>query len=198
MINVTYHQIKAIMDGKGYKWFTKPYDLNLIGIRNPSPRPDKFDDTLVVAYLDSMGNPRTFVCPITTDPGLYYLQNPMNPSGTAILYPGQYLGLWKLGKHQGKYTALVQQKPAKVIRDANKDSILDFYHQKTETGIQGINLHRAIEDWISTVVGKWSAGCQVIPVAADFNYIISLVKLQIRHIKSDIVSYTLLMESEIQ
>ena len=40
----------------------------------------------------------------------------------------------------------------------------------------GFNFHRALENSIAKTIGKFSAGCQVVQVPEDFNYIISLVK----------------------
>ncbi|MDP3012673.1 MAG: hypothetical protein Q8M92_00430 [Candidatus Subteraquimicrobiales bacterium] len=196
MIEISYDKIKAVMQKKNYIFFTKTYDLNVIGIRNPNPEPDKFDDTLVVAYIDAGGNKRVFTCPITTDPGLYYLQNPMNSSGTAILKPGQYRGMWVLGKHKG-YTALAQNKPCTVLRDTNKDKILNWSATKQETGMYYINLHRAVDGGILLSIGKYSAGCQVVQVPEDFYYILSLVHLQVRYVKSSVVTYTLLEEKDL-
>jgi len=79
--------------------------------------------------------------PATTDPGLYYLWHPSCPSGTAILKEDQYLNCFKLGLHKGKYKALVQAKPLTVIRDYNRDSVLNYNSGKEETGMFGINIH---------------------------------------------------------
>ena len=49
----------------------------------------------------------TLLCDATTDPGLYYLEHPMNVDGTAILIPGQYIGSHKTGLHKGDH-ALIQ------------------------------------------------------------------------------------------
>jgi len=84
----------------------------------------------------------------------------MNVEGTAILKEGQHRGAWKLGKHKG-YEALVQRKEVTVIRDGNKDGILDLDSGYEETGFFGINHHRANAKNESTQVDKWSAGCQV-------------------------------------
>ena len=97
-----------------------------------------------------------------------------------------------LGKHKG-YTALVQRKPIQVYRDNDKDSELDNANTSPAELI-GLDLHRALEFDIAKTVDRFSAGCQVMQVPEDFNYIISLVKLQVKYIKSAIVSYTLISE----
>ena len=196
MIVPTYSQLEALAKKKGYKWFTKPFDLNVWGIRNPAST-NLFDDTLAVAFKDQGGNERVFLCPITTDPGRHYLQNPINHKGCAILAPGQYLGSHRIGRHQGKYKALVQVKPVIVYRDYNRDGVMNFDRVLEDTGLFGINIHRASETNISPAVDKWSAGCQVVQNPIDFLYLLSLVDQQQKYIGSDVVSYTLIVESDL-
>ena len=195
MIAPTYKQLQELCKRKGYRWFTKPYDLNFIGIRSANKTANAFDDTIAVAYVDSNIIPRVFCAPFTCDPGLDYLLTPMNPKGAAIIPEGQYLGLWQLGKHKG-YTALVQRKPIQVKRDNDKDNLIEG-ELSAVAEIAGLNFHRALENDIVRTVGKFSAGCQVVQIPEDFNYIISLVNLQIRYVKSAIVSYTLISEAEL-
>ena len=153
--------IIKVMTLKGYKVFEsdkKPLNLNYIGIRDTSGV-NKFNDYLVL-FWKYKGQWSSFYRPATTDPGTYWLNNPMNVEGTAILKEGQHRGAWKLGKHKG-YEALVQRKEVTVIRDGNKDGILDLDSGYEETGFFGINHHRANAKNESTQVDKWSAGCQV-------------------------------------
>ena len=116
------------MNEKSYIFFDvgKKLNVNLLGVRRDNPGNNKFDDFLVLIYLDKNLKEVCKVYPITTDPGEHWLKNPLNTKGTAVLIPGQYRGTWKLGKHQNKYPALVQAKPVKVWRDNNKDSIIDY------------------------------------------------------------------------
>lgn len=193
---ITYAIIRAIYAKNKWPWFTKPYDLNLFCIRNECKESNKFDDLIGVAYMDKAGNERIFICPATTDPGSPYLQNPINAAGTAILAPGYYRKMFKLGKHKG-YTALVQISPVTVIRDTNKNTTLDFNSPKRETGMYGINLHRAGENTIEMLVGKHSAGCQVPQVNEDNQYVLSLVRLQKRYIGTDEVSYAVIEQKEL-
>jgi len=194
MIAPTYDALKRVIEEKGYVWFSgsKPFDLNIVGIRNLNAV-NAFDDTICVAYLDIEKRKRIIHFPATTDPGLFYLKNPMNASGTAILKEGQYRGAYRLGKHKG-YTALVQIKPVSVYRDVNKDGKYDF-NGKIDTGLFGIDIHRALEFDIAKTVDKFSAGCQVIQSPDDFAYLIALVKRQKQFLGTDIVTYTLILEN---
>jgi hypothetical protein len=105
---------------------------------------------------------------------LYYLNHPLSPTGTAILKEGQYLNTYILSLHQGKYKALVQILPVTVIRDFNKDNYLSFNSGQEETGIFGINIHRANLTGKAINVNQWSAGCQVFADSIQFQNFISI------------------------
>jgi hypothetical protein len=156
------------MNKKGYTIFTQPFKINIVGIRANNAQPNSFDDSINVFYKDSGGNWIFKSNPATTDPGLYYLNNPMNVSGTAIIIPGQYPNSHKIGLHRGEYTALVQQGPMKIIRDTNKDGVLDFRNTNVVNGTYGLNIHRATSSGTSTKVDRYSAGCQVFANSTDF------------------------------
>ena len=133
------------------------------------------------------------IFPITTDPGLYWRENPMNLKGTAVLKEGQYRGMWKIGKHQGKYEALKQVKPCTVLRDANKDGKIDFTGEE-DTGLFGINHHRAGSH--STRVDKWSAGCQVQPNRTLYDIEMALFKASAKEWGNSF-TYTLIHERDL-
>ena len=166
---LTIDNVRAVMEKKGYRFFESGiYNLNIIGVRRSTVEINKFDDYLLLIYKTSPSNWVVKTYPITTDPGTYWLLNPTNPKGTAILIPGQYRSTWKIAKHQGKYEALCQRKPVKVWRDDNKDRVLDFYSSPEDEGYFGINIHRSNPYTESSQVDKWSAGCQVFKKAANF------------------------------
>ncbi|MBR9998941.1 MAG: hypothetical protein KFF73_08220 [Cyclobacteriaceae bacterium] len=78
--------------------------------------------------------------------------------------------------HKNKYTALVQDKPVTVIRDFNRDNKLDFDSGREQTGFFGINIHRASASGESTLVDKWSAGCQVFASIREYHEFMELCK----------------------
>ena len=85
-------------------------------------------------------------------------------------------------------------KPVSVYRDVNKDGRYDF-NGKIDTGLFGIDIHRALEFDIAKTVDKFSAGCQVIQSPDDFAYLIALVKRQKQFLGTDVVTYTLILEN---
>ena len=166
---LTIDNVRAVMEKKGYRFFESGiYNLNIIGVRRSTVEINKFDDYLLLIYKTSPSNWVFKTYPITTDPGTYWLLNPTNPKGTAILIPGQYRSTWKIAKHQGKYEALCQRKPVKVWRDDNRDRVLDFYSSPEDEGYFGINIHRSNPYTESSQVDKWSAGCQVFKKVDNF------------------------------
>ena len=176
MKTITFESVYNAMQNKGYEVFetdTKPYNLNIIGIRNNNRAPNFFDDTIVVMWkYKGQWNFNQYQA--TTDPGLYYLNHSLSPGGTAILKEGQYLHCYCLGLHRGQYKALVQFMPVTIIRDFNKDNYLDFSTGKEDTGIFGINIHRANLTGKTINVNQWSAGCQVFADSNQFSEFITL------------------------
>jgi hypothetical protein len=176
---------------KGYVVNEQPYKLNIVGVRKNTTEPNKFDDTIYSFWKDDKGDWVGRYWPATTDPGTYYLKNPLSKLGAAILKEGQYIDSWKFGKHKGQYEALTQTKPVTVIRDYDRNAILDFNNGREETGLFGINIHKAGAD--SKDVGQWSAGCQVFQKSADFEEFMQLVRKQ-KEKYGNLFTYTLIDE----
>lgn len=191
----TVFDIIDAMSAQGHKVFRGLYDLNLVGIRTADDRSNTFNDFMLVFYADG-SSWAWFPFPITTDPGLYWRQNLANVDGTAILADGQHRAMWKLGKHRGRYDALVQNKPVPVYRDADQDGVLDF-DVPQQVGEFGINMHRANEERRSVQVDKWSAGCQVFADPHHFAFVMRLCNLQVETLGYKTFTYTLMTEQKI-
>jgi len=146
---------------------SKPYYVNIFVFRKHRVFTNKFDDRIYWLWKDDNDTWRFDTANITSKPGTYYVKNPLNNKGVAILKPGFLKGSHKIGLHQDKYEALVQAKELTVYRDNDKDSWADYTLE--DTGWFGINIHRANALWTSTNVDKWSAGCQVFANPIKFN-----------------------------
>ena len=200
----TREQIMNVVEGMDYKYFhdnnNKGYDVNIIGIRNSKTKgrvTNAFDDLLTIAYkVDGEWVYHEFAC--TTDPGTHWVENVLNPDGVAILKPGQYRGSHKLRLHAGKYLALGQKKNVTVYRDNDRDGNYDLNESKTDTGLFGINIHRATgrSGGKSTRVDKWSAGCQVIGSNDDWHEFLDICQAA-REIHGNSFSYTLIESKDI-
>jgi len=169
-----FEKIKALLRYKGYLLFSRPYELNIVGLRNKTVVPNRFDDELHVFYKVSGLKWDYHVFKITTDPGTYWLKNPTAPKGTAILPESQNIDSHAIGMHKGQYKALVQVKPITVMRDYDRNAVLDFYNGKEDKGMFGINVHRANKVGSTKTVDKNSAGCQVFENAEDFAAFLNL------------------------
>jgi hypothetical protein len=169
-------RIKGILKDNGFVLYTRPYELNIVGLRSQSTKSNSFDDEIHVFYTTSEGKWNYHVYPATTDPGTFWLNNPAYEQGTAILPQGQYRGAYAIGLHRGQYEALIQAKPFTVLRDYNRDAILDFNNGMKQTGNFGINIHRAESSGTTQFINKYSAGCQVFQNAADFEAFMKLCK----------------------
>ena len=201
----TREQITEAMTSKGYKYFTdnnnKSYDVNIIGVRNSATKnrvTNAFDDAITISYKNEEGEWQYHEFNCTTDPGTHWVENVMNNKGVGILKPGPYRGSHKLRLHGGKYLALGQKKPLTVYRDNNRDNNYDLDESKTDTGLFGINIHRATAKTggKSTRVDKWSAGCQVIASNNDWYKFLDICQ-RARDIHGNSFSYTLLESNDL-
>jgi hypothetical protein len=192
--------LPATMKKLGYAFFTNGfYNLNIIGIRknNDNKITNKYDDILVVLFRNERGWQRA-AYNISTEPGDYYMRKQLgNPKGTAILVPGQYRGCWEIGKHNGKYTALVQKKPVKVYRDGNKDDVYDMQPETINNGLFGINIHRSNQGFTRDTVDMYSAGCQVFNDYNDFNKFMATCEEQHKRYGNSF-TYTLIDEKDLE
>ena len=200
----TKEQIEKAVKSKGYIWFedskNKGYDVNIVGVRNSETKnkvTNRFDDKITVSYkVDGEWQFHCFDC--TTDTGTHWVENVMNKKGVAILKPGQYRRSHKLRLHRGQYLALGQQNPVTVYRDDNRDDNYDLDESKTDTGLFGINIHRATgrAGKKSSQIDKWSAGCQVIADNDDWHTFLDICQ-SAREIWGNSFTYTLLESEDI-
>lgn len=206
MKKISRKDIQSVMHDKGYKFFYRGlYNLNIIGIRSNESESDKFDDEIHVIYTNQKKEKIHEIFPCTTDPGKYWLLNPMRKKGTIIMVPGQYSGVYKVGMHKS-YKALEQIKPIAYVRDNSKDSKLDFslyetevpnrYNPSFEITNSKTNIHRASKWQNLLKVGRYSAGCQVLQIATDFNKLIKLCEEQENWGQGSTFTYTLLEEKD--
>ncbi len=178
---LNFNAIRRAYDKLGYRFFEHGnFNLNIGGVRSLNSKSNQFDDYIFVAYFKAR-KPFLMLMPATTDPGKYWLQNPLNKDGTAILVPDQYIGAYELGFHGyssslGPYVALEQVKPMAYVRDNNKDSILDFdLYRNSQLREKNIfwdniksNIHRASQWKIIQLVERYSAACQVVQSPKEY------------------------------
>jgi hypothetical protein len=180
--NILISKIETLWDKYGWKFFEtlKPYNLNIIGIRNATEDPNRFDDSMVVIYSDATGKQQIKVYDITTHPGLAYLLKPVNPDGTGILAVPQRC-FFEFGVHSSHllngtidtYKCLTQKGPIRLIRDNVRDGKL-YFDGAVQTGMFAVQIHRALKDVTTTTLWNWSAACQVFSSGTDFDEFMGL------------------------
>jgi hypothetical protein len=180
----------------GYTIDKRPNKLNIIGVRNSkATSQDKFDDVLAYFTYDANGNLIGKVVPATTDPSTYFLKSPMSKSGAAILKSGQYKDAYQIGLHRGKYEALVQAKPVTVIRDSDRNALINYF-APTQTGLYGINIHKSTKGKQNDdIIDLDSAGCQVFRNIPDFMDMMRLAQTS-RKKYGNSFTYTLIDERD--
>ncbi len=178
-----------ILRSKGYKINKEPYRLNIVGYRSRFMGSNRFDDEIHVFYTNENKKWIYHMFQATTDPGQYWLENPMHPQGTAFLKKGQYIDAYSLGLHRGVYQALVQTAPVHVIRNYKRKGLFKWFESGfQDTGRFGINIHRARKQGTTKVIDDFSAGCLVFANATDFD---QFLKLSNQHRKRYGNSFTL-------
>jgi hypothetical protein len=146
----------------------------------------------------TVGTDRLKAWIITTTPGNFYLQKPLGKAGCAVLVPGQYRGVYRLGFHMSKpdHPALVQQGgKVRAYRDNDRDIIAEET-KVIEEGFFGINIHRSNSMGATPRIANWSAGCQVFQRKCDHNELLGICE-NFRHSSANAYSYTLLREREL-
>ncbi len=195
---MTREQIEKAVRSKGYVYFTgaKDYDVNIVGVRNSNTGTkvtNLFDDKLTISYRVN-GEWQYHEYDNTTDPGKKGVINFGNSKGIARLVPGQYRGVYAISKHGGKYEALCQRLGnVTVWRDADKD--MDYDEIKTDTGMFGINIHKA--GTVSQFVDNWSHGCQVFKKTKDFNEFMDICR-KAAAIYGNKFTYTLIDSNDLE
>lgn len=195
-MEVSVEVLLKAMEKKDYRVFEhdkKNYNINIIGIRSADTTVNTFNDLICVMWK-YQGQWTLKQYKATTDPGLYWLNHPMQPTGTAIVCPGQYLNIYHIGLHRGEYEALTQIAPITFYRDNNLDDYLNMDDKTVESAVCGINIHHAGQN--SKIVDKWSAGCQVIASMADWDEFIGICKKS-KAEWGNLFSYTLLTENDL-
>lgn len=190
-MNSIVNEVRRVMLQQGFVVYTKPLQLNIVGIRSATTVPNSFDDRIVVFWKDDSNQWQWHDGAATTDPGTYWLRNPMNAQGTAMLAAGQYIDSHELGLHRGQYAALVQRGPLDIFRDYDRDAVLDFGIGRAIRGLFGINIHRSSGVGTAKTVDKYSAGCQVWASIDRYNTFIELCRRH-RDLHGNKFTYTLI------
>lgn len=192
MRSFTHLEIISTFKRKGYKINEAIGEVNIFGIRNSDNNSNTFDDSVGILYRVTANSWVSLQYNATTDPGKYYLENPINKDGTAVIVPGQYLKVYKVGKHTD-YEAMEQIADITYVRDNDKNSVINLLYKvtgfKAFKQIGKTNIHHAGVD--SKQVDKWSAGCQVVAKLSEFVNFMNIVKASNTYKTTNEFDYTL-------
>lgn len=196
MREISVNLLIEALKSRGYIIYDRPYELNIVGIRKYFSRAGQFDDIIALFFTQPNGELFFNSYKATVDPGIYYLKNLWTPKGAAILMEGQYVNAYNIGMHNNKYESIVQKlRPVNIVRDKNKDNILDF-DGSIERGMFGMNIHHASSYKVLTEIGKYSAGCQVIADIKDWKELMHYAYKH-RELYGNKFTYTLINEIDI-
>jgi hypothetical protein len=188
-----YQRIKKAIIAKGYKWYDDVLMMNNIFVRMDYDDTNTFKDKAYICYISEIGKEVVIEADVTTLPGWYWLLNPMNKDGCAIVKPGQYTDADIIGKHY-EQNALVQRGNLVVYRDNTKDKKIDLDNTYM-TKDSAINIHHA--DGIAKSVGKWSAGCFVFQSTEKHNDFMFVCNRQVEYTKNKKFTRTLIMQQDL-
>lgn len=169
-----------------YTGGSKGYGFSVVGIEGVDTQlnqhddlPDRWNDICfgVKAWsnyskLEIIG---PFAC--TTEPGKYYTQNPLNKRGAAFAKTDtKHDGVWQLGWHKDQKDCLIQTgNVITVVRDENKNGQRNRGEYE-DSGWFGINFHHTKGNYNPQSVGRWSAGCLVVPNPQQHKAIVDAFK----------------------
>jgi hypothetical protein len=183
-------RIIAYCEDKQYQIDRNPGEKNIIYIEGMNPDGTLNEDQLnvwndlriVIEFKND--KPEIIGCwQATTEPGRYYVVNPINSNGAARIAFGQYRA-WQRGTHGNAdpHEALIQTGgPVTVHRDQNRDG--SRAGDMVESGFFGINQHWG-GDSPESDIGRWSAGCQVGRTRQGHREFMKIVKSDPRYVNN--------------
>jgi hypothetical protein len=146
--------------------------LNLFGVRVSSCDTSATDDIIGGFWLEdsffkSFPNYNSIIVSASLDPSPYYIQNPIDPRGTAWIKEGQHI--FSLGSYKGE--AAFRPKGEVPVYRMPRGKNLDKTVATLSTSVDTL-IHRS---W-SMKLYKDSAGCQVVPLS-DLKKLVDRAKI---------------------
>lgn len=194
-MQITIDTLKKAIAKKGYKWFDNA--PNIIGIRTNLQVPDVFNDVMCVVYKDG-GVEKLFTATFTSEPGVAYQKKLLNPKGCWVMMPAQMVDAYTMGFHQGKADHRALRSTGKIfgLRDADLDGIAGNSGTPAWAEGSGIgaNVHGANKAGVTSKIGPWSAGCQVLDHWLKKEEMMNILD---KFYKGQKYTYTLITESDL-
>jgi hypothetical protein len=184
-------KLKLILDRKGFRIFTRPYELNIIGLRSDKQVAGCFNDELHVFYTTEKDKWKYHVYKICTDPGSFWKDESGYPKYPLLLAEGQYLNSFIRGKWNGIRQGIIQTAPVTVTLGYDRNAMIDFSNGTNEKGMYGISILNSEGNVEKKYINKDLEGCQVFQNNKDF---IELMILAEKHqrLYGNCFTYTLI------
>ena len=179
------------MEAKKYHIARNPGEVNIVYLEGAdadgkpnSDAPDGWNDRRIVIVFQDGAFVIVHNAQATTEPGVLATnsEGARRRGGVARVQFGQF-AVWQVGYHNERrngrlHPALVQRRPLKVHRDANRDGkrtgdALDF--------ASGINQHSTRPNVLPARVDNWSEGCLVGRSWIEHEQFMALVKADPRY-----------------
>jgi hypothetical protein len=154
-------------------------------------------------YNSEVGKERLFTATITTEPGTTYQKKLLNAKGCWVMMPAQMINAYKSGFHQGKSDHRCLQSVGKIfgLREDDQDGILFNDKNAVATWVEGntvgANIHGASKVHDTTVVGPWSAGCQVHSRWSKKEEMMNIIDTY-KGVNKGLITYTLINETDLK
>jgi len=216
-INPDANKIISAIIKKGYELKSKPYSLNIIGIRyqyESQNYSNQFKDRIWAIWKNDSNQWESKSWAVSTIPGLYMSSRDNikmknwcknnRPKGLGILVPAQYKNIYKfyeseVPENQTKMKARptfrsVGNQLAYRDKDWSSDKISFSNKNNPESGNHGMFIHRGYPGGFN--VNNWSEGCQVFSRDSDFKDLCKLARIHIKK-HGNIFNYTLIMSNDL-
>lgn len=183
--------IKLVIPSKGYNAYVIAIEGVNTDLKVNADVINEWNDVAGVLMVNSSGLVQIHgLFKATTEPGLHYTRNPLNSEGAAyILTDTIHKDIWQLGAHKDQSNCLIQTgNKICVNRDKNKDG---KRNDKQYCGMFGVNFHSIKGN--SVTVGKWSAGCVVIPNQSEHQSCMAKIKASNQHSSNILSKYSLIL-----
>jgi len=152
-------RVKGLLSRRGFEIYTRPFELNIVGLRNKNP---KNPDEIHVFYKINLKNWNYHLFEAITDPVILLKGKP----GSILLKEGQYIDAYRIGLHNENVKALIQTRPVAVLENNKRDSVLS--EGKKKSGLFRIDIIPA------SALEKQDDGCQVFLSDENFKEFMAL------------------------
>ena len=214
-------KIISAMQNKKYVILTRPYEVNIVGIRRQyegMKYSNSFKDDLYAIFrTDNNSNWSVYKFKITTMPGFYsakivggklsvdktgkspnvkqssiMLSRGTSPNnGLGILMPSQYLNIYSIGQHCGA-PAMKANGEQLFYRDNSPGDTIKYTGQGK--GLAGMLIHRGYPG--GGAVNNWSEGCQVFSNESELSKFFSICNEHQQRYGNKF-NYTLMLERDL-